>query len=312
MFLVVFSIALVLFLGAFLALTALLWGARTRKEADALELRRRVGANEQRAEVLRVVKRVPPTGPLGAIEAWLDMQLRSAGEAGAPGTLAARIALFAAGGALVTGLTLGGFAKAGGLLFGVVPVLLLKAKARKRREEMTQQLPDELDLVARSLRAGHALSDALRTAAEEGREPLGPELLHLTEQHRLGLPLRDCFDDLVERNPEVFDLRLLGSAVMLQRETGANLIEILEHLSDTIRERLVFTHKLAALTAEVRVSAAILASLPFVVAGVLLVLRPAYLSPLVDSPLGQMMLAGGLVSMAAGMLLMRELARVEV
>ena len=308
-----FTVSLIFFVGAFLAITALYWGTRDRDRAAALERRLRVGdgAGNPGAGVLRDMPEPPRSGTLRAPIAWLTLQLRNAGSASPPRTLALQMVLSGVAGLLVTGLLFTGPGQATGLLVAATPVLLLRSKARRRHTALVAQLPEALDLIARSLRAGHALPDALRTAAAEMQDPLGQELMTLSEQHRLGRPLRECFDRMVSNNAEIFDLRLLSSAVMLQRETGANLIEILEHLSKTIRERQVFTHKLAALTAEVRVSAAILAAMPFVVALTLLVLRPEYLKPLVTAPLGQGLLWTGVVLMGTGLMLMRALARVE-
>jgi tight adherence protein B len=128
----------------------------------------------------------------------------------------------------------------------------------------------------------------------------------------LGLELRECLEGLNNRVPESFELRLFTGAVMLNRDTGGNLIEILENLARTIRERVVFEGKVKALTAEVRASANILSSLPIGAAVLLAVVEPNYLIPLTEPGLGQYMVAGGFVSMSIGMYLMRRLAEVEM
>jgi tight adherence protein B len=125
------------------------------------------------------------------------------------------------------------------------------------------------------------------------------------------MELRPCLESLLRRVPHCFELRLLVGAVLLNRETGGNLVEILDRLADTVRERLVFEGKVRALTAEVRVSAIILSFMPFAAAAVLTWVDATYLLPLTEPGLGRTMLFGATLSMVAGMLLMRRLAQVE-
>jgi tight adherence protein B len=117
--------------------------------------------------------------------------------------------------------------------------------------------------------------------------------------------------EMAQRNPHNFDLRIVVSATLLQRETGGNLIEIYRNIAATIRARFIFKGKVRALTAEAKMSAIILGALPFVISGALMFLRPDYLSPLITEPAGRSMLLGATLLFFAGVLLMRSLAQVE-
>lgn len=238
--------------------------------------------------------------------------LERAGDHEGLDALFARTLVFTLAGTATTFVLFHGPARALGLLAATVPFLLLRSRARRRSAELTRQLPDALDRIARTLRSGHAFSDALRLAATELADPIGEELARVTETHRLGVDLRDALEALARRNADNFDLRLLVGAILLHRETGGNLVEILDQLAETVRERTIFHQKVRALTAEVNVSALILGALPFVVTVALFAIEPAYLVPLFHSTLGHAMLAGAGTSLVLGALLMRQIAAVEV
>jgi len=141
--------------------------------------------------------------------------------------------------------------------------------------------------------------------------PIARELGQVYEQHNLGRDFRECMTELAQRNPHNFDLKIFVSSLLLQRETGGNLIEILDNIAATIRARFVFKAKVKALTAEARMSALILGLLPFVVSGAIALLRPGYLGALIADPMGLNMLAICGMLYIAGAVMMRGLARVE-
>lgn len=242
---------------------------------------------------------------------WLRQRLDQAGDARSPGQLLFGMALLSAFGLFGTVLFLDGPAQALGLALGALPLLLLRRKAALRSLMITEQLPDAFDRIGRTLRAGHAFSDALRIAGEESPAPLADELARVATLHSLGVDLRRCLDTLASRNPANFEIRLFVGGVLLNRETGGNLVEILDHLAETVRERLIFDGKVLALTAEVRLSAWILGSLPFVATAVLLLIKPGYLSPLTGSDPGRALLFIGTISLLLGVVVMRRLAAVE-
>lgn len=304
---VVLLFSLIFFVAMLVAGTFVYWGYRTRQELGRLELAHRLG----RQPTLQARPRSEAPSWMGGPGEWLHHLQQRAGDEGPPQSLLVRIGIFALGGALLVGMSLGLRGIPLGALFGGIPLLLLVSQARERTNQITVQLPDALDLIGRALRAGHAFNDALRQAAIEVPAPLSEELATVSEQHRMGLELRDCLADLVRRNSDNFDIRLFVSVVLLHRETGGNLIEVLSHLSDTIRERLIFGEKVHALTAEVRVSAIILGLLPFFVTGVLLVARPVYLLPLINTDLGRSMLIFAVSSLVIGAVVMQRLSKVE-
>jgi tight adherence protein B len=193
----------------------------------------------------------------------------------------------------------------------VIPVLRARSRALAREARLTEQLPDALDLLARSLAAGQGLVDGLRGVAEEIPAPLGPAFARAWEEQNLGRDLRDVLGDLCARHPRVFDLRIFSSAVLLQRQTGGNLVEILQNLARTLRERAAFRGRVRALTAEARFTGWVLGGLPFAVAGLLLLVQPGYLAPLVRDPLGRTILLGCSGAFVVGVALIRRAARVE-
>ncbi|GDX80340.1 hypothetical protein LBMAG42_21510 [Deltaproteobacteria bacterium] len=298
----------VIFVGLLVAAT-LLWAAhRSRKDAARLDLTQRLRVGGPRLDMFLDDPAQTPLGRVGRIVAtWQER----AGKRPAPVRFVFLCLALALGGAVAGGFLLRGPGMVAGVLLGWIPSLLLVFQAQARDQALTTQLPDALDLMTRGLRAGHAFTDALRTSSRELLDPLGEELARVSERHRLGKDLRDCLDDLLRRNPENFDLRLFCAAVMLHREAGGNLIESLENLANTIRERMIFQGKVEALTSEVRFSATVLAMLPFLVGTLILVFKASYLLPLLESPLGHVILLGGGASMLCGGLVMRVLARVE-
>lgn len=292
------------------------WNAlRARREVMREALGRRLGAiGPAPVEEEDLLRRITPGAPgwMGSrFGPWLELLLRSAGRSDDPKDFLLRAALLGGASALLLMAILRSPLGIVGLGVGWLPILLLQREGSKRGVALSAQLPDALDLVARTLRAGHAFTDALRIAAAELPEPLALELGTVAEENRLGRDLRESLDQLLARNPTNFDLRLFSGSVLLQRETGGNLIEMLDHLSRTIRERIIFEEKVEALTAEVRFSALILTAMPFLVAGAILVVKPDYLTPLFETTLGRLILFGAMTSLGIGVVVMRRLATVE-
>jgi tight adherence protein B len=195
---------------------------------------------------------------------------------------------------------------------GYGPYFLLQYRAAKRSAKLVEQLPDALDLIARALQAGVGLSDAFRLAAEEMAPPLSIEFSRVFEEIRFGRDYREAFQTMIKRNPKVFDMRLMVSSILLARETGGNLIEILENISETIRARFTFFAKVQAMTSEARFTAIILGSLPFGVICVLLFMSPDYMTPMLDTFVGKILASGAAFVYMAGVLIMRDMSKVEV
>lgn len=303
---VLFTFGVVVFVALLVALTLSYWGWANHAEGRRRQLARRLGLAQEMPSLPLSRARLPQ--PWRALQGLLD----DAGDRNRPQDFAVGLGIWALGGLLVTAWLLSGPNKAVGLLAFAIPLLRLRSQAQDRSSRLTAQLPDALDRIGRTLRAGHAFPDALRLAADQLPSPIGEEFARVSETHRLGIDLREALGDLAARHPHNFDLRLFVSAVLLHRDTGGNLVTILDHLAETVRERLIFEQKVAALTAETNVSALILGVLPFVLGSVLLLIRPAYLLPLVATDLGRSMLLAAGLSLGAGALAMRWFARVEV
>ena len=308
---VVAGVALV-FLGVLVAFL-LAWRAWRRREAGfRLLVRERTGGQAAGQEV-QIDSGDPMGDPTEAPSpGWLSDLLQQARSELTPKEMITRSAALSLLGVVVLALVSRHPLAILGAGLGALPLWLLRRRAAALALQMSEQLPTALDLVNRALRGGHSLPEAMRLGAAEIPAPLGQELARISEEHRLGLDMRDALKALIHRNPYCIDLRMFAGSVLLQRETGAALVEMLERLSETIRERIVFKGKVLALTAEVRASAMILIALPFFVTGLLLLMRPSYLAPLIDTDLGQKLLAGGCTSLLVGTQVMRRLARVEV
>jgi tight adherence protein B len=192
---------------------------------------------------------------------------------------------------------------------GIVPVLGARYARGARARKISAQLPDAVDMMARALKAGHALPACFRLVAQETSPPLATEFAKAYEQQNLGLPLEAAVLGMTERVPASLDLKLLAVSVNIQGETGGNLVEVLERMAETMRERFKFYSKLRTLTAEARLSGVVLGSLPFLVALVVAVSNPGYLTEL-GHGLGRSILVGAILAWTLGILWIRQLAKV--
>lgn len=309
-------IALTLFaaIAAGAVMLFLYWGAVSREDERQAQLARRLGTavEEPEDDIFRVASDPSLADQLGGIGTRLREMLVEAGEPYDMQGLTTRCAGAALIGVLFFGILTRGPLAVVGLAAGLVPILLLNSQANSRARKLSEQLPDALDLVARSLQAGHGLTDALKLCAEEMPAPVADEFGRIFEEANLGRDLRASFTLLSERNPRNFDLKLFVSSVLLQRDTGGNLIEILTNISRTIRDRFVFEAKVSALTAEARISALILGSLPFGILGLITFMRPDYLLPLIEDPLGNKLAAGAIFWFGIGVTVMRNVSKVDV
>jgi tight adherence protein B len=232
------------------------------------------------------------------------------------GTVARQLgfAIFFALGGAVGGAYLGGLLPAA-LLFllgASLPLIrLLFARARCSRL-ISEQLPSALDMMARSLRAGHALPNAFKLVASEMPGPINFEFARACEQLNLGASFDQAVQEMTARVPRNNDLKIFAVSVLVQRETGGNLVEILEKLAQTIRNRYQFYGKVSALTAEGRLSGLVLGGLPIVTSLVLSVLNPAYVSQLITEPLGRLILTYVCVSWFLGLSWLRHMSKVEI
>ena len=198
-----------------------------------------------------------------------------------------------------------------GLAATVIPFLHVVWKRRERLNAFLEHLPDALELMSRSLSAGHAFSESLQMVSAEMPEPIATEFRKTYEEQNLGLSLKLALDNLAERIP-LLDLRLCITAIMIQRETGGNLAEILEKVAQTIRERFRIMEDLKTLTTSSRMSAWILCAIPIFLAVAVTVMNPEYMSVLWSDPRGHKLIALAVVLQITGMLVIRKILNIKI
>ena len=194
---------------------------------------------------------------------------------------------------------------------GALPFFIVFNRRSARFRKFEEQFPEALDLMSRALKAGHGFQSAMGMAGEELRQPVGPEFKKTYEQQNFGLPLRDALLDLAERMP-LMDVRFFVTAVLIQRETGGNLCEILENLAHVVRERFKILRQVRVYTAHGRFTGFVLLALPAGLAIVLQVLNPDHMATLFNQRLGQILLTIAIVMQAIGFVWIRQVIKIEV
>jgi len=200
---------------------------------------------------------------------------------------------------------------AAGLLIATLPILYVLFKRKQRLNKFLELLPDALDLVSRALSAGHAFSESLHMVATEMPEPIAGEFQKTYEEQNLGLSLKLALENLTQRIP-LLDLKMCVTAIMIQRETGGNLAEILEKVAYTIRERFRIMGDLKTLTTSSRMSAWLLCGLPIAVSLVITIMNPEYMSILWKDPRGHLLIAVALFMQLTGMLIVRKILNIKI
>jgi tight adherence protein B len=193
----------------------------------------------------------------------------------------------------------------------VVPYAYVSLKRSKRFEKFEELFPEAIDTLARAVRAGHAFTTALEMITNEVAEPISGEFRQLYEEQKFGMPVRDALMNLTERVPLV-DVKFFVTAVMLQRETGGNLAEILDNLSYVIRERFKIQRQVRVYTAQGRLTMALLMGMPPIIVVVMVVLNPAFIHPLFADPIGHTLLVAGIVLQTVGYFVIRKIIRIQV
>ena len=190
------------------------------------------------------------------------------------------------------------------------PLLVLRVAARRRTKAFDKQLPDVLATVASTLRAGHGLRPALRAVADDGSPPASEEFARVLGEERLGRPLDRAIAAMCERVGSP-DLDYVATAISVQSQAGGSLASLFDTLSETVRERQRHARKVRALTSMGRMSATVLLSLPFVLAGLMTLINPAYMAPLYSTSTGHMVSAICIASMAIGGLVLKKIVNVR-
>lgn len=193
-----------------------------------------------------------------------------------------------------------------GMALGGVPLGWVAFKRSRRLRDLNMALPEAVDLMARGLRAGYALPSAIVMVADEMDEPLGPEFRRTAEELNFGLPFREALGNLAQRIP-VTDFRFLVTAILVQKETGGNLIELFEKTASVLRSRIQLQRKIRVFTAQGRLTGAILVAMPFILFVLLNIIRPGYSTPLFENETGRKVVYGTLVSMGIGIVIIRRI-----
>ncbi|MEP6570775.1 MAG: type II secretion system F family protein [Acidobacteriota bacterium] len=198
-----------------------------------------------------------------------------------------------------------------GLAAAALPFVHVWWTRKKRFNRFLEHLPDALDLMSRALSAGHAFSESMHMVSAEMPEPISTEFRKTYEEQNLGLSLKLALENLTQRIP-LLDLRLCVTAVLIQRETGGNLAEILEKVAYTIRERFRIMGDLKTLTTSSRMSAWLLCGLPIFVTIVITVMNPEYMAILWKDQRGHYLIATAMFLQVTGMLIVRKILRIKI
>jgi tight adherence protein B len=197
------------------------------------------------------------------------------------------------------------------VFFAFMPVVWLLMRRKRRLKKFAAQLPQALELIARALRAGHSLAAGFSLVSQEMSEPIGVEFLRTFEEQNLGKPMEQALEDMTKRVPNL-DLKFFATAIILQRQTGGDLAEILDKIGHLIRERFQIWGQVQALTGEGRLSGVVLLALPPVLFAVVYRMNPDYLMLLFTDDLGKKMLVGGIVSQLLGAIAIRKIVSIRV
>ena len=324
---------LILTVLAFVVGVAFVVGAYTGvTKVPGMMLQRRLDARLQEVSQLPEDNRETPqanvllkeelSGPLPGVDRMLKGTAKGSAlakwieQSGVKMTLMS-VLLMACGSAAVVGLVVTMAVRApwglpvGAALGFTIPFMVLNVKRGKRMRTFEEAFPEALDLIARALKAGHAFSTGLKMVADEMDEPVGPEFRKTFDEQNFGLPLKDALDNLTQRIPHI-DVRFFATAVLIQRETGGNLAEILENLAHVVRERFKILRQVRVYTAHGRMTGYVLLALPAVLCIALSFINPDHMNLLFRERIGQMLLMTAIVMQAIGYFWIRQVVKIEV
>jgi tight adherence protein B len=247
------------------------------------------------------------------ITAWLADELLHAGVNMTPGAFVLRCGVGAVAGLVLGQLVFGTPAVAFILMVigGIAPFLWLRSKRSKRSSLFQSQLPDAIDMLVSAMKAGYSFQAAMKFIGEEMSAPLGPEFARFYEEQRLGLEVRAALLAMQTRVDSV-DLKMFITALLIQRETGGNLAEVMEKISGLMRERATLKGEIETLTAESKLSARILGALPFVVFAAVNLLNPGFMKPMLETDAGPWIFAGAAVTVGFGYWIMMRIADIDI
>jgi tight adherence protein B len=292
-----------------------------RRDLESAEVARvRLRGNEGPEKTWRLLKEekisdVPFLNRLLSGKTWIEglsLQLSRAGSSLKPVTFV--LVLLTSG---MLGILVGGKVSGIGAVFFMVmgwlgPFLWLRWRQKRRIRDFEQQLPDAIDMLVSAMKAGYSFQAATQFIGEEMIDPLGPEFSRFYDEQRLGVDVRAALIGMQGRL-ESLDLKMFVTAVLIQRETGGNLSEVLSNLADLVRQRIATRGQIQTLIAEPKLSARFLAIMPIVVFGILSILNPHFFDPMLrEGSLGRAVLIGSGVSIIFGYMIMMRIADVDV
>ena len=292
---------------------------RRRLDARLLEVSQ---VQEQEDTATKLLVKTRHEGPLPAIDRVLGGTERGSSlsqwieQSGLKLSLSG-VLLIAVGSAVLLALVAGLVSRsrwglpAGAALGFALPFIVVNVKRTRRMRAFEEQFPEGLDLISRALKAGHAFATGLKMVADEMPDPVGPEFRKTFDEQNFGLPLKDALDNLTVRIP-LLDVRFFATAVLIQRETGGNLSEILENLAHVVRERFKILRQVRVYTAHGRFTGYVLLALPAVLCIALAFINPDHMNLLFRERMGQMMLLGALVMQTIGYLWIKQVIKIEV
>jgi len=201
------------------------------------------------------------------------------------------------------------------LLFGAIgaslPFFQLRRLRRKRIHAFEEAFPEAIDLLGRSIRAGHAFATGLKVVAEEGQEPVSSEFRQVFEEQKFGLPLDESLLGLADRI-DLVDVRIFVTAILVQRDVGGNLAEILDKISYTVRERFMIQRQIRVYTAQGRMTGYLLAALPILLGLGIFALNTEYMMILFEEPIGRLMIAAAVFLQLLGFFAIRRIVDIEI
>jgi tight adherence protein B len=248
-----------------------------------------------------------------AAGSWIAHLIEQAGsKSGVSTVLVASLALGLALGFTTSALLRHPLGMLPGFALGAaVPFLVLMRKRSVRLKRFEEQFPEALDLLSRAIKAGHAFQTAMGMVAEEAADPIGPEFRKAFEEQNYGLPLKDALNNLATRMP-LLDVRFFVTAVLIQRETGGNLSEILDNLAYVVRERFKILRQVRVYTAHGRMTGYVLLGLPAFLAVALMFINPDHMNTLFRERIGHMLIAATVVMQTIGYFWIRKVVTIEV
>jgi tight adherence protein B len=289
---------------------------RKRQVADMLQ----TASGEPVVTVANLLKEIEPDKPTGLkaligslhFSKHAQEMIQQAGLNWTPTRLISAMALMTVPGAAL-GMMLAGTAGLvmGALALGLAPYLFVRKKRTRRLDALEEQFPESLDFLARSMRAGHAFSISLEMVGEELPDPLGQEFRTLFNEQNLGAPLDIALRNFTNRVP-LLDCRFFTSSVLLQKQTGGNLSEILSRLAYVIRERFRLKGQVKAASAHGRMTATILTLLPVATMLGLLAVAPGYLQGMAADPDGKKMIAAAVIAQVLGNFFIKKIIKIKV